>query len=287
MARHVVLDGGYCTVSTLQGSRDTQEDRAFVHRLVPPFGHYKVLTVCDGHGGSACVDFVGKTFPDLLTNLLHAKLSKGFKQFNMHKLLQQALSSTVTAWDHHSIGKVAVVDDASRAKAFADIDLDDYLAKELDSGTTLVACVVDELRRQIWVISLGDSRCVCRIGKHSLFETVDHAVPDTKAPSGPFSVTYDDGRMCDDLTMTHAIGDNTPVLFGCVNRTPNLYTIRVPPGETAKLILATDGLFDLLSSQKVFLNDRRSTEELLTLDLANMELHDNTTAIMYIMDSKK
>jgi serine/threonine protein phosphatase PrpC len=272
------------SVEQRQGQREYQEDRADVRRLKAPYGHYLIATICDGHGGNQCVDFVINDFPRRVANALHDKLQTT-KRPRVKTLLSNAVTQVVTAWDDKSLGvgvRQTIVDNATRAAHFAKVDMVAHERDGLDSGTTLVCAVVDEQRRKMWFVNLGDSRAVCKIDGQPLFSTIDHSVPDRRTGGGgEFQFEYKDGRVANDLAMTHAIGDNSANLVGAVKRESSTYTLSVPKGSNLTMIMASDGLFDIVNSQQITLNDRSHARELIDIDCAGQELHDNTTCLLY------
>jgi serine/threonine protein phosphatase PrpC len=275
MSAHVIKN-----ISVVQhlGTREYQEDRIDVRKLK----HYQftILTLCDGHGGSQCVDFVIKRFPKYVADSLSDKLAETNRP-NIQRLLKKCIAQIVDEWDTHSLGPShAIVDDTTRVQHFRNIDMQQYLMSGKDSGTTLVCCVIDEERAKAHIVNLGDSRCCIHIesGK-PIFATVDHAVPESAPTStGKFKLEYKDGRVANDLAMTSSIGDNTHDLVGQILRKPDTHSVALVKGS--RILLASDGLFDVCSTQKCFLNNRKTAEELVALDV-HKTLDDNTTVIMY------
>jgi serine/threonine protein phosphatase PrpC len=77
------------------------------------------------------------------------------------------------------------------------------------------------------------------------------------------------GRLNGVLAVGRTIGDNTPELWGCINRTPSQITVGY--NKSFRVILATDGLYDIVPMETIM---NSSTER-----MKQYEYYDNMTMI--------
>lgn len=234
------LDVG-CTAS-VKGRRPTMEDAYAMHMLVanpvdaatgrPEPRVYRMFGVFDGHGGHEAA--------------LHCKAHLGR---NLHKALCQ-----LRHVERHTDSD-CVADALRSAIATTDIEL---LATDVGGtvGTTAVVVLLDAQCRA-WVANVGDSRAVLgRSNGEAVQLTTDHkpSCPEERArierDGGivvylPRSRTYAVMGM---LSMTRALGDAS--LRPWVSNEPDVLQTRFDPATDEFLILASDGLWDVLTNQE-------------------------------------
>lgn len=282
------------TTDCRQGDRDYQEDRHKVFTPAEPFAHLRVMFVADGHGGSTCSEFLSQYVPHYIKNELASKAKAGVRP-NYTRLLHNTIQSANRTWSDWAIGKDAkIIDSASRAAFFDKVDMDRYVAEGRDSGSTLCIAILNTRARKLYVGNLGDSRCVARCGS-MVYATRDHSVPTkAKAPKVKgFSLEYEDGRVQGDVAMTRSIGDLTPELTGVINRIPDTYVFSLQPKPpksasrfenndkvSASVVLASDGLFDIVDTQAVLLEPHDHARDLVAMAEEKEKLHDNTTVVL-------
>lgn len=260
----------YVDHHTLQGQRDYQEDRLFVNQN----DKHIIFGVFDGHGGDTCSEFCVTTFPKLVSDMILKT------KFSHAKVLEHAITKTIKQWDKFSIG-CSITEDEKKTKFFETVDDTEFEISGKSSGTTAVCGIYDKRTRKMNIVNLGDSRAVWRLSDSPvIWSTVDHAVP--KQPRNvneTIPVTNVDGRLNGDLAMSRSIGDNTRELLGAINRSPDIYTIKLKKKQTGLFVIGSDGLFDELSTQKIFLEDRQTAKDYIR-DAGGDAAEDNVSVIV-------
>lgn len=271
------------TSETHQGRRQYQEDRLFIiEDSFKNHPHIKLYLVCDGHGspgtGHVCSDFVSKKYVEEFINEINKKKSKNP---NIKTIMQKSLCATIHAWDKHVFGdrKRQELDDKEKVDDyFKNIDYKNYIAKGLDSGTTLVAVVVDTLKKQIHTLHIGDSRFVsCVNGK--IISTFDHGVPKHNRQVGKFIVRNIDDRVEGDLSMSRSIGDFSIELLGRIIHDGDYNIYKNLDQKNFQFVVASDGLFEQVDNHSLFLNPFKTSQELVNL-IGEHNFDDNTSFII-------
>lgn len=218
---------------------------------------YTLLGVLDGHGkaGHDVSSFAAANLP----REIHAQLSAqdpvlaqdvadfetraiqrlgGFKSLHEYKsactLEQRCL---VNAF--HTVHYNAMVDESVRAGR---------------SGTTCVACLIDNASRECAVAYVGDSRAIC-FGPDCAVSTIAPELT-VNVPSERERIDAGEGSIRGTnvfygpvgIAMTRALGDAVMVRAGVVP-TPAADAFCLEDGDT--LVLATDGVWDVLSNEVV------------------------------------
>ena len=266
---------------TLQGGRDHQEDRWTVHTFDPPYEHLYLFVVCDGHGGHACSDFCIRSFPAAVADTLRRRRSPSPR---LDTILKEAVATTVADWDTFCFGPGVhrtIVDEATRRDFFARTNMADYERDGKDSGCTLTGFMFDANTRRICIVNLGDSRTALFFPRSKRIVTsLDHGVQKT-VEKGPFRAwVSEDGRLCDDLALARAVGDNTELLTGVVGREPDVYKETVPRNDTCTAVVASDGLWDNYTLAECFLEDRASAADFIADKHGEAAFDDNVTIIL-------
>lgn len=257
------------------GLREYMEDRLDV-RVIGSDG--LLMTICDGHGGSACANFVIKRYPLVVAERLSAKQKK-----RPLTIMKEALKQVSDDWDHLSFNGSPAPKTSEARQKFFEGRRKSKRNTSLMSGTTLLSCYLETSRRQCHVLNLGDSRAAWQLG-HTVSSTRDHKPnqEDVSAIRGFntwVEMDEDVPRLNGDLSVGRSIGDNTPVLSGCILREPYTYVVKYPH-HTLKLILASDGLWDEVGD----------IQQLFTSTSAEAFIKDHTTSdnlsVIYLVHSR-
>jgi serine/threonine protein phosphatase PrpC len=221
------------------GKRKYMED----YYNVISFEDLILVTVCDGHGGHHCSEFVSKEFPARVKELFMLnKLAR--KSF----LLKRAVKDIILKWDHKCFGSKMFSTLKKRDNFFSNIDKEKYNRNGLDSGTTLSACLIDKKAKKIYTVNIGDSRITCNIDDN-LIQTLDHETKQ-KLPT-KFKNWIEDGRINGELAVGASIGDNSATLSGCVSRICDSTILKYIPLKT-QIIVASDGFYDEYKASESF-----------------------------------
>lgn len=248
-----------------QGNKEVQEDRFLTDvELRAPGGQRIVgVIVFDGHSGSLCVDIMMDWLPRNLQKCLSAKPS----------LTEEHLKNAVTE-------ACVLTDDEFLTKA---------REKEALDGTTMILCLVwpeegrkGKSRSRLLIANLGDSRAViCRQQGHHLgvFRLSDDHKPgrpdEQKRIEGnggvvdmqgvwrvftPGPATFGGRSLLWGLAVSRAFGDllmKEPQRYGCtgctgalVSAMPEITTCELNISEDRFLVLACDGIWDVLSDEE-------------------------------------
>ena len=190
---------------------------------------YALFSVCDGHGGTAAAVFVR-------TYLSHFIIREWTIESEIEKILKNAYEK-----------------------------LDKELLHQVHdgSGTTCCTVIISRLTGKMWVANVGDSRAIF-VGKNGVKQlSMDHRAtrPDEVErikKAGGFVINK---RVMGELAVTRALGD---VRF----KDPE-YNLVTPEPEVTQhlqngtLVIACDGLFDVMSNEEVaeFIRANKGTLE--------------------------
>jgi serine/threonine protein phosphatase PrpC len=262
----------------IQGKRETQEDRFGTREFA---GDWKLLYVADGHGGRACVDFVVHLLPQVMAEMLASLPSRSEK--NVKKGLSDVVEIINNRWAEKVLGKAErrmVAKPEDQKKAFAHVDLAEFQKKEYDSGTTLLLALLDLQMGAMYLCHLGDSRAVVKTDgpNTTVLATQDHGVPRRIVVSEKMEAKIIDGRVEGDLAMSAAIGDYTPALIGVIKTIPDQTKITLSRTQKMHLIMASDGLFEIIDQHQLFLNEHTTAREIID-ERGESNFEDNTTII--------
>lgn len=210
-----------------------------------------VATVCDGHGGHRCSEWVHRQF----TALLHARWPQSMRD------MKYATLTVAKQWDRMCMEKLGIrrwpQTPTEREQIFATPAANVYEDEGWSSGTTLIAAAIDLENGTVLVSNVGDSRAVWWNGQRSnLHATEDHK-PE-RADLGALGGFVRKGRRKDsarringDLAVGRAIGDNSDTLMGSVICTPHVYSFHLSRRGETTLVLGTDGVFDVVESKEM------------------------------------
>lgn len=250
--------------ATWQGNKDVQEDRYIMNLdITGPHGTKLVgFCVLDGHSGSLCVDALLEWLPRNLQKCLSAKLS----------LTDESLRQAVTE-------ACVLTDDEFLAKARE--------REVLDGSTMLLALIYpadgrsEKGRHKMLLANLGDSRAVmCRSqgGRLSAARLTDDHKPGRQderrrieAKGGvvemqgvwrvftPSAANFGGRSVLWGLAVSRSFGDllmKEPQRYGCasalgelVSAVPEIHTYDLHPTEDRFLILACDGIWDVITDE--------------------------------------
>jgi len=237
-----------------QGFREYMEDH-FV--IVPKFyGEFDLAAVFDGHGG----DHVSEFCTNNLERVLLASLQRN--NGNIRKALIDCFQ-----------------------------DLDDGLdpVKSKSTGSTCLVVLCDG-KETLWVANAGDSRAVMDKNKNGcVILSKDHKpdVTDERKrieDNGGFILHLGVWRVIGELAVSRSIGDKKyrPLVIP----TPDVKRVRLIPGENRMIILATDGLWDVVKNKDVIQSAARALQngtsvcEALMARAMSSNMEDNTTIIV-------
>lgn len=207
-------------LSSTCGARgpDRMEDRSIVIPNLAELSNTHLFAVIDGHGGQECSQFVANHFPGALFR----------------------------AWANEE-----ATPDSALIHAFEDVDtafLRDTHVSEESGCTAIAALIVD---KKLFVANAGDCRCVLsRKDATVVHLSKDHVAADpiekarVEARGGFVSLG---GRVQGRLMVSRAIGDRPIKRY--VSSTPEVTATDITDGDDF-IILASDGLWDALSSQE-------------------------------------
>ncbi|XP_025191459.1 probable protein phosphatase CG10417 isoform X2 [Melanaphis sacchari] len=245
-----------CGASSMQGWREKQED---AHVCLVDFDDdMSLFGVFDGHGGAEVAQYAVEMLPSLIKNELFEKgdyekaLVKAFMDFDDSLIEIPVLKRLRTL--RLKNGKTEETDNG-------DIDEKKLVETELagkDSGCTAVVALL--VKNKLYVANAGDSRCVVSIDGKAHAMSKDHKPKDKSelkrilAAGGRVS---NDGRINHGLNMSRALGDHmykTNSLFPntkqMITALPDVQTIDLKPDNGDFIVLACDGIWNSLCSQK-------------------------------------
>jgi len=272
--KNVVYHYGVCDDV---GLRPYMEDRHVVFGDVSGNANQSLYAVFDGHGGARAADFCARNIPLVLSNALAGGLT-GFEDAST-----EPSSALGTAFSYLDQWWLQLAASASPA---------------MDDGTTAVAAlVVADAHKgaapgatKVFVANAGDSRAVVvkRSGRVQPL-TEDHKPnrPDEMArirAAGGTVQFFGVWRVQGVLAVSRAIGDR--MLKPYVISSPEVTQYCVTPHDQY-LVLATDGLWDVLSSTEVASvlsclpdNSAGAAAQLLVKEALTRGSTDNITALV-------
>jgi serine/threonine protein phosphatase PrpC len=218
-----------------QGKRKEMEDQHLITSC--PQNKFLLFAVCDGHSGKGVADSTVKILS-----------SRVFKALEQHS----SSNKKIPAQKLKSILKKCVLD--------IDRELFENLTgKAKESGCTLVMALFHKKTRQIAMVNVGDSRAVLQFN-NKFIETKDHK-PDNLIEfnrirsAGSF---VEKNRVGGILALSRAIGDwslkkiggEYAPIKGPVSAEPDILVGTIPEKSAGTLVLACDGVFDVMSSER-------------------------------------
>ncbi|XP_068661920.1 protein phosphatase 2C 70-like [Aristolochia californica] len=223
------------------GKKLPMEDVCYFQWPLPEVEQFGLFGIFDGHGGVGAAKTASKTLPKMVANLLSIsdKRKKILSHRDASEVLKDAFFQTEAAMNHQYEGCTATV-----LLVWADHH-EDYFAQ----------CA-----------NVGDSACVLNVGEKQMTMTEDHRVtsPSEKARfrSTGQPITDDETRLCG-LNIARMLGDkflkeqesrfsSEPYVSQCVH---------ITKGSKAYALMASDGLWDVISIRKAVQLARQAREK--------------------------
>jgi protein phosphatase PTC2/3 len=236
-----IIETSKDTVFSIKGKRDYMEDTYCIYKT----SKYTIYGVFDGHGGKQVSDILKYLIPNYLSEYV----------FN-----DSDVEENIT----HKIKRAFINIEAIIRKN----------VKPNSVGST--ACIIVNYNNTLYTINLGDSRAVilqtdATDSTTIVLETKDHK-PDNekKRISKNKGYVKFDGqthRVNGNLALSRAFGDfylkynNIDGFYGPVSIEPDIYVTPMLDNYKYALIIASDGLWDVFTSENVLSIYNRSKEE--------------------------
>lgn len=249
-------------------------------------GKARIYGVFDGHGGIAvaneCKDKLAKMIlegfpnamsdiPDHLTSVF-LKFDRDLYRVNAQASMLRDITSVTGTTGHYKGRDVAGIN------------------YQLTGSTAIVAVLY---KGTLFLANLGDSRAILVKDGKVLKETMDHKPNGVEEKAriqraGGFVANFGVGRVDGVLAVSRAFGDmslkvnDDGVYMGenaKVSPEPTIYKCTPPAGST--LVLACDGLWDVMNNQEVakMVASGRTSEQLVAQALA-LRSRDNVSVMM-------
>jgi serine/threonine protein phosphatase PrpC len=222
------------------------------------------LAIFDGHDGDTCAQWLSQEFwPELQSQLL----ARG----SVEEAFQKTMSLLHNRWKKES-------------------------AKTSDTaGSTIISCIVDPIKKKIWVCNLGDSQLVLfesNTGEivwestmHEITEEEEKRITQRGVGQDACFVTryYGETRINGVLALARAFGDLHSDYSPCVGKEHDFTEIKLLEGQKYTLVLGSDGLFDELKPKTIGLEFiHKQKHDANTIGKAALEKNqagDNITVI--------
>lgn len=272
------------TTSSIQGTRDYQEDRIIYRdNFIPGFS---VAAVFDGHVGDAASEYMIRN----LIPVLKAEMNKTSQ-------MQKVLFNTVKELEFSYSGKGYT--------SIRDKGYENHL-KELPNipGTTAVICVIDKNNMSLYVANVGDSRAILVRKGRSYQITGDHSMhiigPETfklferdksaYVKEGYLWTTNGDNGEDFGLNVIRTLGDplfkgrfNPHILqskdkYDIIGWQPDLFCYQLKKGDT--LVLGSDGVYNFISNVETARAALKGGAEMVTKTALKEGSNDNISAIV-------
>ena len=216
---------------TIQGHREYQEDAIKVVELKLNYiEHCYLLLLCDGHSG----DFCSKKTCEILPKIIIEKFKNISKTCNNTQIMN-LLNDCVYNMDNY------------------------FCSLNEQSGTTCVFCFF--LNSKLFIVNIGDSRCIIGNSKNQIiFSTIDHK-PNNINERWRIE-TYNGSVILQDtyrvfinesvggLAISRVLGDSHYKGKNIVICKPDISLLNLITCDDF-IVLASDGLWDVLSNQFV------------------------------------
>jgi protein phosphatase 2C family protein 2/3 len=271
-----------------QGDRESMEDVHVVTQCDQT--GFQLYTISDGHAGLSVV----KQVKELVADAIFAPFRERWKHEQKEaKDSKEKRIPVLTVQDYKTMLTKAVVDFDRHLSSIVK-------ARGRSSGCTLIAALFHPVSRQLVLINVGDSRAVYQPNtydsKLKLVETKDHKPNDAlelarvKA-AGSF---VQNGRVSGILAMSRAIGD-FPLkktsggaydpINGPVSAVPEVYVGRVHKSG-GFLVLACDGIYDVLSSREVIDHARSAYTKYRTAGSGSNKVDNPAKSLVHLAYNK-
>lgn len=250
----------HAALSSTCGARgaDRMEDTAIVCPNLAGQGETHLYAVFDGHAGASCAQYAAAVLP--------AAISR--------------------SWAWPAIDPASVL-----THAFQDVDAA-FLASAPEterSGCTALAALV--CGSTLFVANAGDCRCVLSRDTEAVVVTKDHVATDgderARVEARGGSVDVATGRVEGKLMVSRAMGDRS--LKRYITATPDIFNVPLVSGVDFA-VLATDGLWDVVSSEDAFALVRSTVRKAdlaakrLALKAIELGSGDNISVVVIFFD---
>ena len=281
--------GKVAGVHSIQGQRSHMEDSYYADAVRGFFAVY------DGHGGARASQFASRHLHDLVfhhlphsPSPLNPSLSPTASSFA--SLTSSPFLSPSPSPSSSPLPSTSLLTSPSSAltSAFLDLDrqwLDLATLNSWDDGSTVISALVHH--QTLYVANVGDSRAVLVSNGQAIEMSTDHKPSriDEKERIeglGGRIIHYGTWRVEGVLAVTRAIGDRRLKKF--ITAAPEVKLRRLQAGDEL-LILASDGVWDVLSSQQAVdvvmgCADVRQAAILLTNTAYQRNSQDNITTMI-------
>ncbi|KAJ3435776.1 hypothetical protein M0812_17815 [Anaeramoeba flamelloides] len=232
--RHLFVDEKYCPFfkigySEMQGLRQDQEDSIAIHSMIKKNIHY--FAVFDGHGGSDVSNYAADKLGELLINEINDKID------NEEQLEKDTLNVTQLTQICDTLFK-----EFNQTLNQLRLDL---------AGSTAVMVLI--IKNKLYSINLGDSRAILIDNKGKAIQITDDHKPTNrdellriKFLRGTVS---NNGRINGGLAVSRGFGDRD--FQPWISAKPVIKCFDLAKEDRKYLVLACDGVWDVLSSQDV------------------------------------
>jgi serine/threonine protein phosphatase PrpC len=231
------------------------EDRCVAQHCALDGGRAHFAALFDGHNGAHAAtesvgqmcDVIARKMADAIAARQSASASAGAGVGGATADLASDLPSILYESFEAMNKLVRSKAEALQAEAEAEQTLFETFAQPSVGGTTAIVCVLQGSRAHI--AGVGDSRCVLARGGRALRVTTDHkprlpAEEERIIEAGGF---VNRGRVHGILSVSRALGDFEFAPY--VLAEPHVITFALCP-EDRVLVLASDGLWDVISDQE-------------------------------------
>lgn len=261
------------------GKRLPMEDVCYYQWPIPGADQFGIFGICDGHGGAAAAQSVSKILPETVATILLDSLrrEKVLSGQDASDVLREAISQTEACLNHYYEGCTATV-----LLVWGD-GYDSFFAQ----------CA-----------NVGDSACVMSIDGRQIKMTEDHRVT-SFSERQRINETGDplkdgDTRLCG-LNLGRMLGDKfLKEQDARFSSEPYISeVVRVGQANEAFAVLASDGLWDVISAKKAsqfvlqakerYSNDRKGSAQKIANYLLNearkLRTKDNTSVVYVDFDT--
>ncbi|KAF9244851.1 phosphatase 2C-like domain-containing protein [Melanogaster broomeanus] len=287
------------------------QDRYSVEEWDLHGGAWQFNAVYDGHCGHDTVNFVYKRLPSMIRMSLQALLSSSSDTVPSPELVSEALSNAIRHLDDSIRSDLFDFLPSDKLTSMSDAQLSDYIRRhksEWDTisarctqGATVILSLMDPLKRNLWIVNLGDSQAVLARKRSSEWSAlILNSLHNGNNPTecqrimrehpGEYQCVSDN-RVVGYLAPTRAIGDTWL-------KVPAVYTRRVlgeytpdwmsPPlvEEYTGRILTPPYVSDVPDVQHYVLDTTRANHESFLIICSDglLDLYDNIDATLTAQD---
>jgi len=220
--------------SEMKGGRPDMQDTISVFTNFRNNPHKTLLCSFDGHSGERSAEFAANSIGHMLASNLDDKEKEILKK-NKNKYREE-----LTEQDFIQVF----------TKTFQDVH-NSIAEHKFDDGTAALVILVESDRKRLIVANAGDQRAVVAKGDIAVAITTDHK-PDEP---GERLRIYDEGGFVNEqkrvngiLALSRSLGDSD--LQPYVTYVPEVNFVDLSSGDYRFLIIACDGLWDVVSNQK-------------------------------------